>query len=266
MAIARRLEFMTTWDSTQYLKFAQERTQPSVDLAARVSLTSPLTIVDLGCGPGNSTEVLAQRWPQARLTGVDSSREMLAKARKDHPQWLWEEADIATWTPPSPVDLIFANASLQWVADHARLLPRLLNLVKPGGALAVQVPSHSLRGTHQWMRDLARSEGWVKFFPGEQPRWYGETVGFYYDVLASISARLDLWETDYIHVLDGPEGVVEWYRGTGLRPWLDQLTRQEDRARFLMEFEAIVAREFPRRPDGKVLFPFRRVFFVAYRR
>ena len=150
---------MATWDSSQYLKFANERTQPSIDLAARIALDAPARIIDLGCGPGNSTAVLARRWPRAALTGLDSSPAMLAAAKKDHPQWTWRESGIAEWAEknPEPFDLVFSNAALHWVPDHATVLPRLLAAVAPGGALAFQVP-HSLGDAHQrCMRELPTS-------------------------------------------------------------------------------------------------------------
>ena len=255
---------MPTWDADTYLKFARERTQPSVDLAARVELSAPRRIVDLGCGPGNSTAVVARRWPDAAVEGVDTSPDMLATARKDHPRWLWRQADIAAWRAETPVDLVFSNAAFQWVPDHAILLPRLFAQVVPGGALAFQVPANYHHGAHSIIREVAASPAWRESFPNGAREWQAQTASFYYDVLAPIARRLDLWETSYIHVLDGPEGVTEWYRGTGLRPWLDLLPDEASRTRFLADVTARFAEAYPRQADGRVLFPFLRLFAVAY--
>ncbi len=260
---------MPSWDSSQYLQFAQERTQPSIDLAARVGLDAPARIVDLGCGPGNSTAVLAQRWPNAQLTGVDTSPAMLATARREFPAPAWVESDIAAWaadtTGDASFDLVFSNAALQWVPDHARLLPRLLAKVSPGGVLAFQVP-HSLEAPPQrCLRALASSPEWGSRFLHPPIPWHVEPPGFYYDILGPRAGRLDIWLTDYIHVLAGPEAVVEWYRGTGLRPFLDQLPDEEARAGFLRDYLAAITPCYTRQADGRILMPFRRLFVIASR-
>lgn len=256
---------MPTWNSDQYLKFAGERTQPAVDLAARIALEAPQRIVDLGCGPGNSTAVVAARWPQARLAGADNSTAMLAAARRDHPQWEWFATDIGTWRAETPCDLVFSNAALQWVPDHARVLPHLLEQVAPGGALAFQVPANLDSPPQRLMRELAASSAWKGQFTAPPREWFVHPVEFYYDTLAPRVKRLDAWVTEYQHVLAGVDGIVEWYRGTGLRPWLDALPNDEVRQEFLAAYRARLAPYFPARADGKVLFPFRRLFVVAYR-
>jgi trans-aconitate 2-methyltransferase len=265
---------MPTWNSDQYLKFAAERTQPAFDLAARVAVDAPARVVDLGCGPGNSTAVVARRWPGAQVTGVDTSAAMLAAARKESPAVTWVEADISAWAEAhrtertkeeSRYEVVFSNAALQWVPDHATLLPRLLHAVADGGALAFQVPANFDAAPHRLMRELAATETWRSHFPTPPREWHVHAPEFYYDVLAPGSARLDLWTTDYLHVLDGVDGIVEWYRGTGLRPWLEALPDEAVRARFLTEYRALLAPHFPIRTDGRVLFPFKRLFVVAYR-
>ncbi len=256
---------MPTWNSDQYLKFARERTQPAVDLAARIDLATPAHVVDLGCGPGNSTAVLANRWPGAALLGVDNSAAMLASARRDFPAPTWVEADIASWTPERTFDVVFSNAALQWVPNHAALLPRLFASVATGGAFALQVPANLHYAPHRLMRELAASAAWRPFFPQPAREWHVESTAFYYDALASLASRVELWETDYIHVLGGPDAIVEWYRGTGLRPWLEVLPDEATQARFIADYGRLIAEAFPRQPDGKVLFPFRRLFVIAYR-
>jgi trans-aconitate 2-methyltransferase len=249
-----------TWNASQYLKFAAERTQPCRDLAARVALAGPRRIMDLGCGTGNSTEVLAERWPDAQLTGLDSSTEMIAQARASHPECRWIAADIAGWDQ-GEYDLVFSNAALQWLPDHSGLFPQLISRVADGGALAVQMPGNWDAAAHQLMRKVA-----AQFPATEHVReWFTHDLEFYYDVLAPHTARIDLWATEYIHVMDGPAGIVEWYKGTGMRPFLDVLAGDADRERFLARYLEAIREGYPPRAGGHVLFPFRRFFLVAYR-
>ena len=258
---------MSTWNSTQYLKFATERTQPSIDLSARIALDAPKRIIDLGCGPGNSTAVVARRWPQAAITGLDSSPAMLATARKDFPQLRWLESGIAEWaeTTTEKFDLIFSNAALHWVPDHATLMPRLLAAVAPGGALAFQMP-HSLADAHQrCMRELPSSPQWRARFPTPPAAWQVEKAGFYYDLLATRAARVELWFTEYLMTFDGPDKIVEWHRGAALHPFLQMLPDEAARAEFLRDYLAAITPHYPRQADGKVLLPFRRLFVIAYR-
>jgi trans-aconitate 2-methyltransferase len=248
---------MPSWSPTQYLKFSEERTRPCRDLAARIDIDAPRHIIDLGCGPGNSTEVLAERWPAAELTGLDSSADMIAKARTAHSQWTWIAGDIAEWAAGNEhYDLAFSNAALQWVPDHASLFPRLL---ARADVLSVQVPGNWDGPAHRIMREVAKG------YPldGRVREWFTHDAAFYYDVLAPHASRLDLWATDYIHVLESPEAIVEWYKGTGMRPFLEALDTDADRARFTADYLSAIREAFPAQPDGKVLFPFRRIFLIA---
>lgn len=257
---------MPSWQSAQYLKFADERTRPAGDLAARIQVDAPARVTDLGCGPGNSTAVLRARWPDAAIIGLDSSDDMIAQARRDHPGGDWQVGNIAAWTATPPCDVVYSNAALQWVPDHATLMPRLFAQVAPGGALAWQMPANFGAAPHRLMRQLAATPKWRPRFPQPARTWLVQSTEFYYDLLAPLAARLDLWHTDYLHVLDGPEAVVEWYRGSGLRPWLDALPDEPTRADFIADYRALITEAFPRRPDGMVLFPFRRMFLIAYAR
>lgn len=256
---------MPTWDSDQYLRFAAERTQPSIDLAARIPLESPARIIDLGCGPGNSTAVLARRWPAASLTGLDSSAAMIASARTTSLAATWQIGDIGTWhtAPGAAYDLVFANASLQWVPDHAALLPRLLESVAQGGALAFQMPANFDAPAHRLMRELGASSAWRERFTSPPREWHAGSPEFYYDLLAPRMVALDLWVTEYVHILPDADALVAWYRGTGLRPWLDALPDEEMRSRFLADYGRLVADAYPARPDGRILFPFRRLFAIS---
>ena len=253
---------MPHWDSAQYLKFSGERTQPCRDLAARVELDSPSKVIDLGCGPGNSTEVIAARWPKAQITGLDSSPAMIASAREKHPEWRWNAAGITEWAwGGERYDLVFSNAALQWVADHGQVFPRLFERVADGGALAVQMPGNWDGPAHRLMREVARRFG----IAGRVREWFTHDLEFYYDALAPLAARVDLWATEYLHVMPDSEAIVEWYKGSGMRPFLEALPDDGERARFAGEYLEEIRGTFAARADGRVLFPFRRLFLVAYR-
>lgn len=256
---------MPQWDPNQYLKFAGERTQPVVDLLHRIQIENPRRIADLGCGPGNSTEMLRGRWPDALIVGVDSSPVMLDKARQSRPDDQWVVGDAATWRGDEPFDLVFSNAMLQWVPHHDQVCRHLLGLLNPGGALAVSVPAHYDSPLHREIMEVSRDPAWVDRMDGARRALTNQPPGFYYDLLTPLVSKLDLWETTYYHVLSGPEGVVEWFRGTGLRPFLEALEADEERRRFERKLLERYRASYPRRANGSVLFPFRRLFFVAYR-
>lgn len=256
---------MPVWDAALYLRFADERTRPAADLIARIPLDSPSHIVDLGCGPGNSTELLRRRWPRAAVVGVDSSVEMLSAAKAAFPDGRWVRGDAAHWTADPPVDLVFANASLQWVRDHARLFPRLMAQTAQGGVLAVQMPAHLASPLQQQIRRVADAPEWRRHMAAATRAITVENASFYYDVLRPHAHRLEIWETEYDHVLPNPEAIIEWIRGTGLRPYLDALETDEQRGRFHDKLLAGVRDAYPPRIDGRVLFPFRRIFILAQR-
>jgi len=223
--------------------------------------------MDLGCGPGNSTAVLAKRWPEAVITGLDSSPEMLQEARAADPDRTWIEADISTWAAETSelYDVVFSNAALQWVPDHSVALSNLLARVAPGGALAVQMPSYD-SPAHRLSRSMAASPRWSHRFPGGPAGdWHTHEIAYYYDVLAPLASNLDFWETQYLHVMDAPGDIVEWYKGTGLRPFLAALKDGDERNEFLAEYLAGLETVYPRQRNGCVLFPFGRIFLVAYR-
>ena len=256
---------MPTWNSQQYLKFGAERTQPAVDLVARIALDAPARAIDLGCGPGNSTAVVGRRWPDSDLTGLDSSPAMLETAARDYPQWKWHQGDIGSWQADAAYDLVFSNAALQWVPDHARVFPHLLDQVSSGGALAVQMPANLDSPPQRIIRELAADQAWRSSFPLSLRDWHVEPAEFYYDALSQRATRTELWYTDYQQVVQNVDAIVEWYRGTGLRPWLDALADDSARARFLDDYRRRLVPHFPARADGRVLFPFRRLFLIAYR-
>jgi trans-aconitate 2-methyltransferase len=250
------------WDPAQYLKFADQRLRPAIDLLNRIDVDDPAAIVDLGAGAGNVTRMLKERWPGARVTGVDDSQEMLDKAAAVAPEITWERADLASWRPPRPADIIYSNAALHWLDGHERLFPALFSAVAPGGVLAVQLPRNFSAVSHTSISEAARNGPWrAKLEPLLRPAPVGEPA-FYYGLLAPHAATLDMWETEYLQVMEGDNPVKEWTKGTWLRPLLAALEEPE-RSRFEAHYAELVARAYPRRPDGRTLFPFRRLFIVA---
>jgi trans-aconitate 2-methyltransferase len=250
-----------TWNPDQYLKFAEPRLRPAIDLLGRIGVADPREVCDLGCGAGNVTRLLAERWPAAQVTGVDDSAEMLAKAAKQPSAIRWVNESLATWRPERPVDVLYSNAALHWLPKHETLFPRLFEAVAPGGVLAVQMPRNFLAPSHTAIYETARSGPWsAKLEPLIAPPPVGAPQ-LYYNVLTH-ARSLDIWETEYLHVLEGKDAVKEWTKGTWLKRFLDALAEPE-RTRFEGEYARRVGEAYPMRSDGKTLFPFRRLFIVA---
>jgi trans-aconitate 2-methyltransferase len=243
--------------------YADERGRPFVDLISRIGAESPQRVVDLGCGPGNLTALLATRWPDAEVTGLDSSPEMVETARRDVPGLRFEVADLRDWHPATAPDVVVSNATLQWLPGHLGLLPSLVSQVAPGGWFAFQVPGNFDEPSHTIRTDLAGEAPYVMYTAGVAvPSSHDPVV--YLDALAGAGCRVDAWETTYLHVLTGPDPVFTWVSGTGARPTLQALP-PDLRARFEGEFKTRLSAAYPTRADGTVLMPFRRIFVVAQR-
>jgi trans-aconitate 2-methyltransferase len=256
---------MADWSAAQYLKFEDERTRPARDLLAQIPIADARKVVDIGCGPGNSTELLVKRWPQAAVTGVDTSADMLRQARERLPAHSFIEANIAHWAPREKTDVLFANAVFQWVPNHLKQLQRLLAALPPGGVLAVQMPDNIDEPTHLMMREVAHQEPFrQKLSEAAKVRDNLPKPGVYYDALKPVCTRLDIWHTVYNHVMDDPAEIVEWVKGTGLRPFVDPLELPE-RKKFIAEYTARIAASYLPQADGKVLLRFPRIFIVAVR-
>jgi trans-aconitate 2-methyltransferase len=253
-----------SWNPDQYLRFGSERLRPALDLLARIPLETPQSIYDLGCGPGTVTVLLKSRWPGASVVGVDSSVRMLEKARALGAGITWRDADLGSWAPDAPADLLFSNATLHWLDQHERLFPRLLASLKANGVLAVQMPHNFAAVTHTAITEAVRAGPWRERLAPHLRQWPVLDLHDYYAILSSHAARLDLWETTYLHVLEGDDPVVEWVKGSALRPWLERLQGAEAEA-FLDVYRTRIREAYPRRQDAKTLLPFKRLFIIAVR-
>ncbi|HXR02826.1 MAG TPA: trans-aconitate 2-methyltransferase [Pseudomonas sp.] len=253
-----------SWSAKQYSMFEQQRTRPVRDLVAAIPSQSVELAIDLGCGPGNSTQVLAERFPNARITGLDSSQDMLNEARQRLPDLEFELADIDSWNPQPTYDVILANASLQWVPDHAELYPRLVSRLNPGGTLAVQTPDNLEEPAHRLAREIAASGPWAsKIASVKHPDRH--PGAWYFERLRPHCSEVDVWRTTYHHPLAGGHAaVVEWFKGSALRPYLQKLEESEQAA-FLQAYLKAISQAYPALADGTVLLPFPRLFIVATR-
>jgi trans-aconitate 2-methyltransferase len=250
------------WDTALYLKFEEERTQPARDLLARVR-SNARRIVDLGCGPGTSTELLAARYPDAEIVGIDNSEQMLAAARKRLPGLAFEKHDIGAWRPAVRPDLIFANAALQWLPNHHELIPRLMSYLAEGGRLAIQMPDNRQEPSHALMRMVAADGPWAdRLVPVAKTRGLIGIYSDYYSWLKPLSAQVEIWQTTYVHPLPGVGAVVDWFRGSGLRPFLNLLDECE-REQFIARYMEGLADASPTEPDGRLLFLYPRLFVIA---
>lgn len=255
---------MPAWDPAQYLRYEDHRRRPALDLIGRIPPVEAGRVWDLGCGTGTITALLAERWPAARVTGLDSSPDMLERARS-LPGIEWVLGDIGGWDPTDAADVVFSNAALHWLPDHAVLFPRLIDTLRPGGVLAVQMPRNFGEPSHTLLADLARSAPYtadighlVEPSPVHEPRWY-------HRLLRPRCTRLDVWETVYVQELTGSDPVAEWTRGSAARPYLEALAPTGRDEAFFAEYTAALRTAYPSGEDGTTPFPFRRLFVVAVR-
>ncbi|RFB67434.1 MULTISPECIES: methyltransferase domain-containing protein [unclassified Herbaspirillum] len=252
------------WDASQYQRFGDERLRPAIDLLWHVPAmaATPTRIVDLGCGTGNLTAILKQRWPDAEVLGIDGSDSMLDAARQATPTCSFLRADIDAWAPDGPLDLIYSNSTLQWLGNHVELFQRLVSFLRPGGCLAVQMPLMHDAPLRVAQTELARSATYADALGQVPDRRSLLTREGYYDLLRPLAATLDIWETTYLHVLHGEDPVVQWASGTSLRPYLDKL-EGERRTAFREEYAQRMRQAYPQRADGATLVPFRRLFLMV---
>jgi trans-aconitate 2-methyltransferase len=253
------------WSARQYLKFEDERTRPPRDLLAQVPLQSPKRVVDLGCGPGNSTELLIERFPDAEVIGLDSSPDMLRQARERLPNGTFVQGDLATWMLSEPADLLFGNAVFQWLPDHPKVLVRLLTALPKGGVLAVQMPDNTREPALMLMEKVAANGPWAgAISKANAARNDLLRPEEFYDLLRPLCSRLDIWHTHYNHLINNHAGVVEWFKGSSLRPFYSALEGAM-RENFIAAYTAEIARAYSSRSDGKVMLKFPRLFILAVR-
>ncbi|MBO9193469.1 trans-aconitate 2-methyltransferase [Rhizobium sp. 16-449-1b] len=251
------------WSASQYVKFEDERTRPARDLLAQVPMERIERAIDLGCGPGNSTELIIDRYGASGVSGLDSDLNMLEAARKRLPGTDFLEADLSTWQPKEPVDLLFANAVFQWLPNHLDIFDRLMDGLKPGGALAVQMPDNLTEPTHLLMEETAHAGPWKTAFEAKSVRRNPlPPPSTYYSRLIGKAKRVDIWHTAYNHPMADAAAIVEWVKGTGLRPYLDHAGDQHREA-FLADYLGRVEKAYPKMSDGRVLLRFPRIFMVA---
>ncbi len=253
---------MVDWNPKCYAAYGDERLRPARDLIAAITQKDVKWLVDLGCGPGNVTSLLATRWPDAQILGIDNSPSMLTEAREKHPGLDWRQADIADWQAERPYDLIFSNAALQWLGDHAGLLPRLLGFLRPGGTLAIQMPRNFDAASHVLLRETMADGPWAARLADAERVAPVAKPAYYYDLLGPHSRSIDIWESIYCHVLSGDDPVLKWTRATALRLVETRLSKDEF-AGFTEAYAARLRRAYPPQPDGQTLFPFQRIFIVA---
>lgn len=253
------------WSPGQYLKFEDERTRPAIDLLSAVPTREVKFAVDLGCGPGNSTELLVKRFPQGVVQGIDSSAEMVAMAKERLPECHFATADIDSWRPEQNADLLYANAVMQWLPGHEQLFSRLMGFLNSGGSLAIQMPDNLDEPTHVAMREVASDGKWAdRMAKADFARTQVGDASSYYQLLRPLSQRVEVWRTTYNHPLQGLDGIIEWFKGSGLRPYLSLLDEAE-RLLFLEEYKERISRSYRQMNDGMVLLPFPRIFIVATR-
>lgn len=254
---------MSEWSAAQYSKFKRERTIPAFDLANSIKYENPNSVLDIGCGTGNSTAVLAKKFPEAKITGADNSDDMLAAARKENPdiEFIKLDAETELDSIKNRYDIVFSNACIQWIPNHRRLLKNLFSLLNDGGILAVQIPLQSKHPVHSIMKSLSKSEKWKSKLRVE--RMYNNlSENEYYDVLSELTDNFRIWETTYFHSMPSYESIIEWYKGTGLRPYLEQLSADDQKA-YSNDVMQCLRDTYPIQKNGEIIFRFPRLFFLA---
>ena len=251
------------WNPELYLKFDRERIQPSIDLVSHISFDNPSKIIDIGCGPGNSTQILVQRWPDSEIIGIDNSQSMIERARKDYPNQGWQILDVSSDEIKGNYDIVFSNATIQWIPNHSQLLKIFHNLLTNKGLIAIQLPLFWDMPIGKAILRIAADSRWFSVTKGVSDLFTIHDYSFYYDSLSELYHSIDIWETDYFHILDSQLSILEMIRGAGLKPYLDRLETDIDKKDFEETVLKEIIKDYPLQEDGKVLFPFKRLFFIA---
>jgi trans-aconitate 2-methyltransferase len=254
------------WNPNHYLKFKNERTQPSIDLVNRINIDFlPEHIIDIGCGPGNSSKVLLQRWPEARLTGVDNSPAMIEKAKKDYPEQEWILADAFSYEPDIKFDVVFSSATIQWIPNHEKLFEKFNNMLSFRGVIAIQAPKFQEMELGQIIHSISQKDRWKNELEGCSDLFTYHDSHYYYDLLSDKMKSIDIWETYYIHVMPSSLSIIDWIKSTGLKPYLDRINNNDNKKDFEEEVLNEIKKCYPTQKDGRILFPFKRLFFIGYK-
>lgn len=251
------------WNPDLYLKYDKERLQPSIDLVARIDYNKPDKIIDIGCGPGNSTQILVNRWPDSNIVGADNSPAMIKKATEDFPNQKWILVDAGKDNINDKFDLVFSNATIQWIPNHDKLLKRFAGLLNDSGILAVQLPLFFDMPLSKSISEVAGQSKWKAATRGVDSLFTINTSAYYYDHLAKYFSEINIWTTDYYHVMESQSSILEMIRSTGLKPYLERLADNNEEKQFETHVLRKIKQDYPLQNNGKVLFPFKRLFFVA---
>lgn len=256
---------MSDWNPNLYMQFRSERTQPSIDLISKINSIEPKSVIDVGCGPGNSTQVLVNRWPKAKITGLDSSSAMIQKAKHDYPNQNWIVTDALSYEPEIKYDIIFSNAVIQWIPNHENLLKKFHGSLSDEGLLAIQIPLFWDMPLGKVLNETANDIRWKALMVGIAELLTIHNYSFYYDHLSSLFNSIDIWETNYFHILDSHIAIIEMMRSTGLKPYLEKFDNDLDINEFEKKVLTGIKKAYPKQKNGKVLLPFKRLFFIGYK-
>jgi trans-aconitate 2-methyltransferase len=257
---------MNDWDPNAYLQFRNERAQPAIDLVEKIELYCPKNIIDIGCGPGNSTQILAAKWPDSVITGLDSSIAMIEKARNDYPHQLWLHTNAENIDADKKYSLVFSNAALQWMDNHETLIPKLWEIVNKNGAFAVQIPKFEKMPISDVINKVIDSDKWYKRMNGEIFRFELHELDYYYDLLSPFTDNIILWETHYFHILPSLQGIIDFIQSTALKPYLEKLNIDTEKRALKNDILKECQNCYRIQSNGRVLFPFKRMFIIAYKK
>jgi len=253
------------WNPELYLKFKEERTQPAIDLAGRINIENPEKIMDVGCGPGNSTNVLSSRWPESEIIGIDNSASMIESAQINYPRMEWKVEDVTKMETEEKYDIIFSNATIQWIQDQEKLINDLVKMLKDKGALAVQVPQYRNMPVSQAIERVSLNKKWKEQTSQANNDFTFHSSDYYYDILSVKLKSITMWETSYFHIMPSHQNIVEMIKSTGMRTFLDRLDTREEKIEFEKDVLKEITKAYPAQKDGHVLFPFERLFFIGYK-
>jgi trans-aconitate 2-methyltransferase len=257
---------LNDWKPEFYLKFDKERILPTIDLVNRIEMKSPEKIIDIGCGPGNSTRILLEKWPESKITGVDNSPAMIERAKKDIPQLDWQLIDAGKDEINGKYDIVFSNATIQWIPNHYELLLKLSKIITDNGLIAIQLPSFWDMPIGKTIAQVAENKRWAAATKKVTSQFTIHDYSFYYNQLSKLFRNIDIWETHYMHIMDSHQAILEMIASTGLRPYLANLKSEQDREDFKNSVLENIRVNYPKQEDGKVIFPFHRMFFIAQNR